>query len=532
MKKNIYLFVVLGSIAIAFGVLSYLTPNAIDDLMFRNSYLRYNYDFAKGEYSFSWSNLVQFASDVRQLDNGRLSNILCALVQVYMPRWLFSAISGILFAIMYWLMVKLAGVPKKDRAACILLLWIASLFLLPFRNYIMVCDYLLNYLYPSVMSMWLILLMVRLSRRKVTVVELLGIVIVAAITGWFHEGFSAPLCIGLAVWCIVRRFRMSWQWWIVAVVFGLVSLWVALAPGVLHRADFEYNKMNLLRVLVVFACCLPAVIILAFSLIWSSIRHKERMLIKQVLSDAAIIVCLSACISATILILMLNPAPRAAWPAELFALIVLTALVNQSRWYERFLNTTFTKIGLTTLYVLTVVFFVNTLRVADIFYKQHLDIERRLLSSDTGTVFYDILDSREGRNLNLRLVFREQWDACYEYYVLKEHPLYDGIDFAVVPTALQNYIEGNGRDIEGNAVLKEYGGALVGTPGDFHGGQSDWHSDEAYFNFVMKDGSYMERRACLRLRFTGTDGKKYMYVRPFEPIDACEVIKADYVGLL
>ena len=202
-NQNISLWTVLISFAVLFGVLSYFVPYAYDDIVFYQLY----YDYSNGENVFSLKALYHYAQEIRAYDNGRLSNILCGPAIIFIPKWLFAIFTGVGFAIMYWLMSVMAGIRRNRLTNFILLSGAASFFLLPMRDHIFVCDYILNYLWPTIFILWFIRLLCRAQTGNLSATGFLGALFVTVCAAWFHEGFSVPVCIGLAGLCVIRKFR-------------------------------------------------------------------------------------------------------------------------------------------------------------------------------------------------------------------------------------------------------------------------------------------------------------------------------------
>lgn len=161
---------------------------------------------------------------------------------------------------MFYFMLKLSGIKRDCYGVAMLIFWICSLILLPWRNSIMVNDYLLNYLFSSLFILGFLLLLSRAYDHRLGAVSMAGGLVVAIAAGWFHEGFSVPLCGAIGLFAISRKFRMPWQWWVLTVAFGLSTLFVLLAPGILGRADREFNVYTLSDRIKVSFTVLPALV--------------------------------------------------------------------------------------------------------------------------------------------------------------------------------------------------------------------------------------------------------------------------------
>lgn len=510
----------LLSIAVVFFLYSYFTPLAFDDLMFKFRYL----DHSRGSHSFSWSAISAYAEEIRNFDNGRLSNILCAPVVLMLPHWLFSLVTGLCFALLYWLMLYVADIPRRAWSVGAVFVWAASLILLPFRNHIILCDYLLNYLYSSIFILWFVIILSKTAHKNISPIRFIGALLIAVIAAWFHEGFSAPVCIAFACYTVRRNFRLPWQWWLLCIVFGLVALQTSFAPGVMARANREFLGHSLFEIAKIIIFVLPAVLLMIGVFVAALFNSRIRAITKKILDNPLLFILAVASIAASTIILVLDSDPRSGWPAELFAMIVLIAFIPRSNWAL----TRSIRICAATLYLLMIIFFANVIRWQHKFMIQNNEILSLLEKSENGTIFYDIINPRSTRFSTLFLITREQWVESFHYNCLSQDVTLKK-EYAVVPAALKNFKPEFAEPIAGSAGLWNYKGFLVGKDGDYGPKDEDWYSDCGSYDFTTADGRRYHNQICLKLRFRLPDGKAYMYVYPYIPVDGTiiEAIKKE-----
>lgn len=503
--RRLPLTILLVTMAVVFGLYSFFTPYVIDDMMFTGEYLRCN----GGDSTFSLSSLADYARQVRQVDNGRLSNILVPVVTLMTPHWLFAAITGAGFALMFYLMTRIARIPAERRAGIILVTWALSLILLPWRNYIIVCDYLLNYLYPTLFILAFVILMAEATDGRLSAGRFVAALVIAPIAAWFHEGFSFSICMGLAALAMVRRFRLSGQWWALAVVFGAVAVYVALAPGILNRANNEFNGMGVWEKAKFVLSILPAVGAALCVFAGCSFSARLRPVVRTLLGRPAFLILLVAMVSLSALLLILNSDSRSGWPCEIFALIILQSFVP-------FLHLRPSKVlngALIALYCAMVLFFCHVIRWQYRFWVQHRQIEALMNESPTGTAYYDIIDPRSARVSTLFMATRNPWVLPYQFNVINNNNAAgEGRYFSVVPTVLRDYSEGAGRPVAGSANLIDYKGVLVGEDGHYVEQGNGYYSDDEVYDIVGADGTLYPGVHCMRVRFADSDGKYQMYV--------------------
>lgn len=520
-RKWVLFGVVTGVITVFFALFSYYTPLAFDDLMFKYRYL----DYTGGEEHFSWSALLDYAKELRANDNGRLSNIICGPLIVLLPHWLLAVTVGVGFALMYTLIVRIGAPGRKVSPYVLILVFAAGFVLLPFRNHIIVFDYVLNYLFPTLFVLWFVVLICRVYSVRLSKARFLGAILITIIAAMFHEGFSVSVCVALGVFALSRCFRLPLQWWILAVLFGLVTIWVVTAPGVMMRADRELAGRTLRETIVFVITVLPAVSLMLGFFALSFFNRTFRARTRHIFATPALSILAIASVAASVLTLMVNSDPRSGWPAEVMAMPVLLSFVN----FRRFFASRRVRVGAWALLAIVCVFCGNVIRWQRIYYVQSKEIEQLLDESESGTIFYDIIDPRSTRLGTLFMVTRDQWVLSFHYYCLSEDVNRPRKEYAVVPVALRDFSPDVARPISGTGHLFEYNGVLAGYDGKYEREATGWYGEDSSYTFTTDDGSVYPNHNCLRLRFRTPDGKVYMYVYPVVPIEG-RIVKADFEG--
>jgi len=514
---------VLLTIAVIYGVFSYLTPYIFDDIVFRNCYLKHN----GGSGAFSLQALVDFAREVRAYDNGRLANILSPVATMMVPRWLFAAMVGAGVATMFSLMARIAGVPFGRRPYAVLLLWVSSLVLLPWRNSIMVNDYLLNYLGSSLAVLTFLCFVSEAADGSLRGWRMACAVAVAVVAGWFHEGFSVPLCGGMAVFAFSKKLRLPCAWWVLAVVFGLASLFVVFAPGTMARAGREFNGQDIAGKIKIACTVLPALLLMAGVVFAAVIIPGMRSALKSLFARPALFILFFASLFAGVIVMVVHSDPRAGWPAELYAMIVMLSFLSCFHVGKRWRRPVMALSGV--LYVAVCVFFVNVLSWQARFAAQQSEIERMFEASPTGTVFYDIIDPRTVRKQTLFLPTRSQWVTPFQYNAINDPDVLSDKYYSVVPSCLARYSADNARQLDGNGGLTEFEGVLVGEDGDYIAVEEGRYSDESVYDFTCESGDVYRQVVCFRLRFMDKDGVYRMYVWPSSVRIPGRIIRADFI---
>lgn len=491
----------------------------LDDLVFRNFYLSLN----GGSEDFSFSSWLEYYTGVRHYDNGRLANFLSPIATTFIPRWMFASLTGAAVAAMLLLMNRIAEVELRRRGRAALAVWASSLVLLPWRNMIMVNDYLLNYVYSTVAVLLFLLILCRVADENRGMAVMAVGVVLALIAGWFHEGFSVPLCAGLGVYALCRRLKMTWQWWTMVVVFGLATFWVFFSPGTLSRAEAEVGFRSWSVFAKVFATSLPAVVLFSALLIVMCFKERGRAIIKSLWSKQNFVVLTVAAYAAAAITFFVKPNPRAAWPAEIFA---MSAMLCFLPYLNLRLGRRFISAACWALYFCLCLFFINVLRWQVRFDRQNAEVNRLMERSASGTIFYDIIDPRSMRAETLYLPTRNEWLLSFQYNILNDEDLHHGKTYAVVPKVLSDFSADAAIQIAGNGGLMDYKGILLAPTSD----GVERSSDDVAYNFEMADGRELEDVICVRISFIDKDGFKRLYIYPVTQELNGGVVRADFAG--
>ena len=511
----------LLTIAVIYGLFSYFTPIMNEDITLINVYKSHN----GGQSTFSLSALAGLLDELRRYDVGRLGNIVAALADCLMPKWLFAAMSGICVACLFQIITVMARIPRSRRSAVTVLLWAVSLVWLPWRNWIMINAFMANYVYSSVAVLLFIWLFAKsLGKKKLSAPFIIISVIVALAAGCFHEGFAAPVCCALAVLAIVRRFRLSPFSWVLIALFVTSALYNVSSPGLLNRATDEVSTgRGLVEAVKFIAVCLPGFVVL-LALLGLAYWRKRAVVIELFRRPVFMIVTLSAVFGA-IMCLMVHSDSRSAWPAELFSLIAAASFLPYVKLGKM---RAIVSPAASIIYVALVIFFINVLISQYALFRQHNRIMELLEHSPTGTVFYDIIPPDENETATLRLITSREWVFPAISNKLGD-PDFNKTDksFAVVPAALSGYAEDNATTLPGSAGLRNYNGILVGEDMTF----ADPKNVSSYraVRFTTASGEAVTDVRAFCLRFVAPDGTYRTYVRPSIGIDSDRIVKADFI---
>ncbi len=317
-------YIALGVIAAIYGIFSYLTPFQYDDLAFLGGYMSYT----GGSTSFDMGAYVDMCREIRNFDNGRLANILDLLVVLCMPKWLFAVITGVVTAGMFYFLTLFvtrqhASIRHVSRFGTLAVIWAVSMVAFPWRNNILVPDYTLNYLYATFFNLWFIDALSSSVHANRSQWAYIPYCLLALIAGAFHEGFSAPIAAGLAVYAATKRFRMPASWWMLCIVYAIGAVLAMSSPGIWLRAGRELGYTPsatwIQTLLFITPLASLALILLILAVAIPSLRHRMHIPYRSM----TYCICAVAMVVSTAMCFILPAKPRNGWLPEVMAIVAV-----------------------------------------------------------------------------------------------------------------------------------------------------------------------------------------------------------------
>ncbi len=226
--------IIFGIIAVAFGVLNFLTPEYHDDYI-------YKFMFEGG--SVNYDHPIRSLGDIvsSQLDhyhsvNGR--SLVHTLVQLFtglLGKPIFNILNIIMFGIFVWMLKKFLRRPSCDVPAMALTLTLV--LLLPrFKDTFLWMTGSVNYLWSATATLLFLLMHEKQQHQHID--KRLPVMLVAAfLLGWTHEGITLPLGAALVITHILsfKHSRSRQGLWLTLAFFA-GSCMSALAPGTIARS--------------------------------------------------------------------------------------------------------------------------------------------------------------------------------------------------------------------------------------------------------------------------------------------------------
>lgn len=434
-------------IAVLWGVVYLLTPFQVDDLQFLGTYRAHN----GMSDSFSIAGWWDYIREIRQCDSARVSNVLAIPAMIWAP-WnlIFPWLTGMLTATMIWMASRYALGRSLDWRG-FGLIWLLIAVFLPWRNFILTVTYSLNYVYPSVLTMFVVWLIMGTDRWNWRFLVGLPLVIVA---GWWHEGFAATALCGLGTVMLIRKGRMPLQWWILCLVYGFTVIALVSSPLVVGRMAHESTDPGR-WIKLSFAFDALTAIGMVLSILGALTFRAGRRRLGELCAGWKFPLWTVVALSGTCLAFLFTYTPRVCFWPSLAAIIVL-GMIWRPIWTR--LGPTFrTAVGIVTVLLCTA----NLLYV--IYWqarydRQYREIMSELDESSTGTVFYDVIPITALPKLTLYYPSKEMWVTQFHFRSLSAAR--GNLQVAVVPVSLRDATPGNTVRLNGNIPAYTTGDAV------------------------------------------------------------------------
>ncbi len=228
LKKNVNTqidYLLYFGIGLLLILISYFTPYQADDLVFiLNAKLR---DYKIGiSNSFEMKAILDFCIEHYMHSNGRLANLSTPLTLVFIPKWLFSIVTGFMCIMIFLFSNRLIYNRLRGGATLASILILA----LPWCN-LFIPDFSLNYIWSCAFSICALYVFISL-KHKLSIAHCL----LMFIAGAMHEGFSITTGSILLAYLLFNADKTRQkQLYVMFCFFGLGSLLPLLSPGIWAR---------------------------------------------------------------------------------------------------------------------------------------------------------------------------------------------------------------------------------------------------------------------------------------------------------
>ena len=313
--------------------------------------------------------------------NARLANDMAFAFNLF-PNWLADFVSASMFVVLI-VMISLFGFGRKLSPMRIMTTVVCSALFLTWSGRMLLCDYLMNYLWAGAITLgWLWLLI----RRKS--VSLWLMIPLSFVAGGMHEVFSVSFGLSALVMTVMDRRLHNRKVIVPLAVFFSAAFAIIFSPSLLSRMEMSgvgtFSHTVSFGILAHGLLNYAAPIVILLVLLLLAVRSSgdvRRRLTNSTVPFVAAILGNFAIFMATF-----NVTGRVAWPANIAAIIILMRIigalgVRPARWM---------RISLRAGMVLWVMF-VGVITVAQAKLNLKMQDFRRVISESEGKsiVYFD-----------------------------------------------------------------------------------------------------------------------------------------------
>lgn len=320
---NVLTVATVAAMLAAYGAFSWLCPLMVDDFNFMVEYRAANC----GSSAPSVGGVLAYVGEVWRDENGRLANMLCAPVALWVPKWLWALALGATMAALHVLAARMARGSWRI-GALLPAVWVACILLLPWRDEssLIPLDFALNYLVSALLMLLTLWSAHRLEASAARALPYALMLTAGLLTGMVHEGASLPLLAALTLVAARRRAAMPRQWWGLYAALAAGALLLISSPGLCDRvvdSAHRHASTPLLHYLHAFVRTTPlfAAAVAAAAVAAACRRGREAM--KRIASDRLNAYLLIAAAAGAAMTIVLTAPKRAAIWSSLLLIVLL-----------------------------------------------------------------------------------------------------------------------------------------------------------------------------------------------------------------
>lgn len=456
--KWIY-FTIVGIIVILYTLIEWRFPVMCDDLGLLSIWNSYDVD------NSSFPQIISNTYyDIWIHQNGRISNTIAPLAVAFpVNNFIFSLLTGVAMAFLIELTRKFACIGNPvNRNFFMSLSWLLLLFFLPWNDLIFIADCALNYIFASVLTMLFIFALLELEKNGWRPVYLFVMILFAALTALWHEGFSCTTLVGIGLYIIVKRFKVSPKFYLVTSVYAVCFIICFYAPGTQNRLQSVIASERPVMGWLDYCMFFIPMVFLCFSYAFFLFFREGRKSIVRSFKNPFVIIGWGIIISGFFISSMPGQPLRSTFWPGVFCIVSSLALLPDNQWFKRFFSKKSLLMNSLSVFMALacVAQGIVTLYWVDKFRRQSDYIMERMIYRDQRVVFYDLLQKRDIPRVALGIPPTMMWHVFFNYFCIW---LYHPADFlTVVPTDLQYADIHKGIPLSGDIRAKRIGNYIVG----------------------------------------------------------------------
>lgn len=191
-------YAVAGTLCLLYMVMYTFTPPLADDLW----YLA-NTDI----HADVWHRFIQTQRtglDHWNIDTGRLSCVIAPAFISLFPKFVYGFVSSLASFLTLLLGCRLTSCRLVSLQSAILLIVVNFVF--PWFEYMYTIVFSINYIWPIALGGGFVCLLVKTEKEgRMSTTANIGLLVYGIVTGWWHEGMTVPMAIGIFVYFFVMK---------------------------------------------------------------------------------------------------------------------------------------------------------------------------------------------------------------------------------------------------------------------------------------------------------------------------------------
>lgn len=322
---RIFIYGLLLIIGVSTLLMYLSTPYANDDLW----YLLPFRDWMSGSGESTYWDIVISTWRERYLtDNTRLANMIVPFTMAIQPKWVMDVLNALMTVMLYMLVVRVAGLGWAKPLWRPVAMIGCVMFLLPWGDQMLLCDFSLNYIWTSVVILAFALLWLKGGNHG----HWIGLFVLSAVAGAMHEMASVSLLCGMVVYLLSNRGESSRAR--IAMIVGMaVGVAVLLtAPGPYVRAsESAVNALSFVKsadyyVKCVGRCNMAALLVVIVGI--CALRRDGRYLLARFFHTPGLAFFVAS-VAGMVIMFFTEKAPRISWFPQLYGIIAIFILLRK-----------------------------------------------------------------------------------------------------------------------------------------------------------------------------------------------------------
>ena len=404
--RQIFILGLLLVIGVATLLMYLFTPYANDDLWYLTPFR----DWMSGSGESSYWDIVLSTWRERYLtDNTRLANMIVPFTMVLLPKWVMDVLNALMTVLLYGLLLRVVGRKRGMPLWMSVAMTGCVMFLLPWGDQMLLCDFSLNYIWTSVVILAFVLMWLRNGNH----VHEVGLFVLSVVAGAMHEMASVSLLCGLMAYLFVNRGEVSRVRIIMLAGMAVGALVLLTAPGPYVRAsESEVNALSFAKSADYYIKCIGRCNMTALSIavvMGCMFSGSGRRFLARFFHTPGLAFFVAS-VAGMAIMFFTEKAPRISWFPQLYGIITLFMML-------RCAGVGLPRVGKGIVEVVTAAMLLHlgsTVYWCRQYDKEYKAVVKLYMQSPTGIVTYPMIDrSREWLTLGRPLsdLFTAEWNV-------------------------------------------------------------------------------------------------------------------------